>query len=353
MSGLSADLHAYRLPLVTPLITAHGTQSERVGVLLSITDGHHTGWGEAAPMPGWSRETLADVGDSLAAAVAGLGAVDGTDDPRIAAMLDELERQPHARAAVAGAVLDLTARQQGLSVALVLSDDAVSSVAVNGLVADAEPQLVAAAVRGCVDRGCAAVKIKVAALDPSADLARVAAARQAAGPDVELRVDANGGWDVDTAVATLLAMSEFDIAFCEEPTVGIDAIAAVGALSAVPVAVDESARTVDDIAEALGTRAIDVVVVKPQALGGADLGLRAIRLAQELGASAVVTTMIDSAVGVAHAAHLAAASGSSLAHGLDTSPRLGSDVGSPLEVIDGRLRLPAGPGLGVVPDIAR
>ncbi|MGZ0220408.1 MAG: o-succinylbenzoate synthase, partial [Acidimicrobiales bacterium] len=72
------------------------------------------------------------------------------------------------------------------------------------------------------------------------------------------------------------------------------------------------------MARALGTGAIDVVVIKPQSMGGPDLAMRAVRLTREFGATPVVTTMIDSAIGVRHALHVAAASGATLAHGLAT-----------------------------------
>ena len=163
-------------------------------------------------------------------------------------------------------------------------------MSVNGLISHVEPSQVAAAAADLVADGTSAIKLKVAAVDPTTDLARVAAARSAIGDDIELRLDANGGWDVDTAIATLRAMADHDVSFCEEPTPGIDGIAAVGAAGVVPVAVDESAVTLDDIAIALRTEAISVVVIKPQALGGPDMAMAAAALLEEFGADGVVTT---------------------------------------------------------------
>lgn len=358
--GLSTGLRDYRLGLVSPLNTAHGAVRERHGVLFSVSDGVHCGWGEAAPMPGWSVETLAGCRSVLELAAARLARCDSLDDPGVAAALDALEARPHARAAVAGAVLDLTAQQRRTSVASVLVGPGPApgsgpgsalpqSVAVNGLISHAEPTEVAAAATDLVADGMTAVKLKVAALDPATDLARVAAARCAIGDDVELRLDANGGWDVATAVETLEAMAEHDVAFCEEPASGIDDIAAVGAAGVVAVAVDESAVSVDDIAAALRTGTIGVVVVKPQALGGPDSAMAALALLESFGAVGVVTSMIDSAVGVAHAAQVAAAALPQTAHGLYTSYLLEDDVGPRLDVSAGRLLLPQSPGIGVSP----
>ena len=378
--GLVTELRDYRLGLVSPLVTAHGVVDHREGLLISISDGTHVGWGEATPLPGWSRESLADCRTTLESTTSRLAHLDSVNDPRFGAILAELEARPHARAALAGAAFDLFARRHGVSIASLLEastspgwsaepwggqgvpraelstspgwsaeGEAPRSVLVNGLISQRQPEAVANAAAELALQGMTAVKLKVAAADPRTDLARVAAARSAIGDDIELRLDANGGWDIDTAIATLHKMAGYNIAFCEEPTTGIDGIAVVGAASAVPVAVDESAVNLSDIAAALRTNKISVVVIKPQALGGPDLALAAVALVEESGADAVVTTMIDSAIGVAHAVHVAAAVLPEKAHGLATSALLAEDTAPRLKVEDGKLHLPNPPGLGVSP----
>ncbi|MDE0607516.1 MAG: o-succinylbenzoate synthase [Acidimicrobiaceae bacterium] len=355
--GLTSELRDYRLKLASPLKTAHGEVTHRNGVLFSMSDGFHTGWGEAAPLPGWSRESLGDCRKALGFVAGRLGRLEGVDDPRVAETLKELEARPCVRAAVLGALLDLAAKGDGVTVASLLSnqfaaapkDKLLRSVSVNGLISDGEPSGVAAAAEDLVAGGISAIKLKVAAADPQTDVARVSAARSAIGDDVDLRLDANGGWDVDTAVSTLREMADFNVAFCEEPTTGIEQIAAVGASGVAPVAVDESAGNLGEIAAALRTNTIKVVIVKPQALGGSDFAMAATALAEDFGATAVVTTMIDSAVGVAHAAHLAVAALPLEVHGLATSTLLVDDVGPRITLKRGRLHLPQTPGLGVSP----
>ncbi|MCY3850697.1 MAG: o-succinylbenzoate synthase [Acidimicrobiaceae bacterium] len=358
--ALIAELRDYRLALASPLVTAHGVVKQREGVLFSISDGVDVGWGEAAPLPGWSQESLTDSRRTLDSVAPRLAQLDSLGDLRLAAILAELEAQPHARAALAGAVFDLSSRRQGVSLAGFLRSRFSSashasgsplsrSVLLNGLISHGDPAKVGAAAAALVAEGVSAVKLKVAAAGPQTDVARVSAARSAIGDDIELRLDANGGWDVETAISTLREMAGCNVAFCEEPTSGIDGIAAVGAAGVVPVAVDESAATPDDIVAALKTNMIRVVIVKPQALGGSDLAMSAIALAEDFGATAVVTSMIDSAVGVAHAAHVAAASLPGQVHGLATSDMLNEDVGPRLGIESGKLILADLPGLGVAP----
>ncbi len=376
---LTVDTRPYELALRTPLRTAHGEIARRSGLLVSVSDGEHTGWGEAAPVPGWSAHDLDTVCEALAAAVG-----ERIDAAGLEVALDRLSAVPEARAALAGATADLRAQQTGLPLAVWLARQATEerppsareptpelsaqapgegsiSVAVSEVIAAADPEAAGEAARQAVQAGIGSLKVKVAGPSPTTDLARVAAVRASAGPDTELRLDANGGWPPERAVQMLDSFTEFGIAFCEEPTAGIEAIAAVGAAASIPVAVDESARSLGDIATAVRSGSIGVVVVKPQALGGSDLAMQAIGLVRSHGAAAVVSTMIDSAVGVAHAVHVAAAAeitaaaatGATappgLAHGLATSALLASDTADPLPVIAGRIAVGAGSGLGTAP----
>ncbi len=349
MTGLTADVRPFRLPLRSVLSTGRGHTRHRSGLLLGISDGTHTGWGEATPMLGWSPASVDSTAASLAAVSAAVSMVDDPSDPRLDHLLDDLERAPHARAAMAGALADLTARRQGTTIAAALSRSAARAVPVNAMISAEQPEMVESSCAAAVAVGHRCIKIKVGVLDLVSDMARVQVARATVGPGVELRIDANGAWPIDTAIEALRQMADLGVSYCEEPSDGIDAIAAVGSHSDIPVAVDESVRDVDDIARALGTGSIDVVVVKPQALGGPDLAMRAIGLAREFGASAVVTSMVDGAIGVAHALHVAAASGIDMAHGLATSSLLEADIGPAPRIDAGMMALGSAAGLGIDP----
>lgn len=340
---MTFDLAPYELPLVSPMVTSYRTIESRRGALVSLAESGLTGWGDVCPMIGWSRHSLDEVTGHLTMAGARLGS-ELLDD-----VLEMLEVVPEARAALAGAAFDLASQRAGVPLAALLDDSAVERVRVNASIgAAATPRAVSEASLA-VAAGFTTLKLKVGAAAPEHDVARVGAIRSAVGDEVEIRLDANGAWDVDTAVATLDRLADSGVAFCEEPTAGIDAIAAVGAHSAIPVAIDESARTLDEVSRALDTGTIEVVVVKPQALGGPDLAMRAIDLARRVGATVVVTSMVDSAIGVAHAVHVAAAAGTEVAHGVATSTLLADDVARALPIEDGHVLVPTLPGLGVSP----
>ena len=371
---MRTEIHPFRVALRSPFVTGGVSVRFRSGFLVSITAGGHTGWGEASPLPGWSRNSLLQTETALRPALEAIG----TDaESAVVAAIASLEHAPHARAAVAGAWADLQARQEGTTLAahLIESTGAGRSrstgagraetsgkdrsgpapyeeVAVNALVTADEPDDVGSEAQDAVEAGFRAVKLKVGRAEPATDVDRVRAARAGLGPETELRLDANGAWDQATAVEVLGRMQDCNIAYCEEPVAGIEAIAAVGRRSRIPVAVDESIRSESDAVRALEL-GVSTLIVKPQALGGPDVALAIVARTREAGASVVVTSFLDSAVGLAHALHVAAAVDAAASHrqvhGLATAELLAEDLAAPPPIASGAMPLPSSSGLGVTP----
>lgn len=335
--------------------TGRGTTRRRDSALVALRADGHTGWGEASPLPGWSSD---DMDAALATLRSGSPlAIDGSAWEAVGAWLAAAENAASARAAIAGAALDLDARRAGVPLWHHLAErhpsldvgGARSSPRVNALVSATPVDDVAAGVRAAISTGTTTVKLKVGALDPGADLERIAAAR-AAGPEVTLRLDANGAWDHDTAVDVLRRALAFGVELCEEPVSGVAEIAAVGREVEIGVAVDESLRGPGDLAVVIGHAGdLAALIVKPQALGGPDRAIDTVVAARAAGIGVIVTSMIDSAVGLAHAAHVAAACGLATAHGLATASLLSADVAAGLAVIDGHIVLGDEVGLGIGP----
>ena len=357
---MRAELHPFRLPLRAPLLTGGVSVRFRAGFLVSLSADGLVGWGEASPLPGWSRTSVLDTEAALrrtldGIAAAGEAALGGLLD--LDNLLDGLTDAPHARAAVAGAWADLRAQRAGRPLAAELCRvqrrDVAAAVMVNELVAAPEPSRVERDTRTAAGDGFKAVKLKVGAVAPAVDVDRVRAARAGLGPAAELRLDANGAWDPATALNVLDRVQDCGIAYCEEPVTGIEAIAAVGRRSPVPVAADESIRGETDAVRALEL-GVGTLIIKPQALGGPDVALLIAARAREAGASAVVTSFLDSAVGVAHALHVAAAVDAAAphgrAHGLSTASLLADDVAETPPVAAGAMAVPGAHGLGLAPD---
>ena len=186
--------------------------------------------------------------------------------------------------------------------------------------------------------GCTTAKVKVAEPgQPEAeDLDRVEAVRDALGRGGKVRVDANGAWDVDQASRMIKALDRFDLEYVEQPCAELAQMAALRRRVNVPLAADESVRTADDPLRVAGLEAADLVVLKVQPLGGVWPALRVAELA---GLPAVVSSALETSVGIAAGVALAAALPElPYACGLGTVTMLAGDVvADPLVPVNGYL----------------
>jgi O-succinylbenzoate synthase len=199
--------------------------------------------------------------------------------------------------------------------------------------------------------GCRTAKVKVAERGQTLadDVARVQAVRTLMGPEGRVRVDANGGWNVDEAERALHALADCDLEYVEQPCATIDELAELRTRIArwdIPIAADESVRKAADPLAVARAGAADVIVIKAQPLGGVH---RALQIVAEAGLPAVVSSALDTSVGLAMGAALAAALPDlEFDCGLGTASLFTADVAAPA------LR-PSGGGLPVArvtPDAA-
>lgn len=172
------------------------------------------------------------------------------------------------------------------------------------------PAVAAAAVADVLARfdGCRTAKVKVAERGQvlADDVARVRAVREAMGPEGRIRVDANGGWNVDEAEHAVHALAECDLEYVEQPCATVPELAELRRrvkYMGIPVAADESVRRSADPLAVARAGAADLLVVKAQPLGGVR---RALQIIAATGLPAVVSSALDTAVGLSQGAALAA-----------------------------------------------
>lgn len=208
-------------------------------------------------------------------------------------------------------------------------------VPVNTTVPAVDPERAAALVRAS---GCRTAKVKVAepGQDLAADLARVAAVREALGPDGHVRVDANGAWDVATAALAIARLDAHDLEYVEQPCATLEELRDLRGRVDVPLAADESVRTARDPERVAAAGAADVLVLKAQPLGGVA---RALEVATAAGLPVVVSSALETSVGLAAGLAFAAALPElPYACGLGTGTLLAADVvNDPLLPVDGAL----------------
>jgi O-succinylbenzoate synthase len=210
-----------------------------------------------------------------------------------------------------------------------------SRIAVNATIPAVEP---ARAHAMATASGCRTAKVKVAETGQrdADDLARVEAVRDALGPAGKVRIDVNGAWDVDHAVAMITALGRFELEYVEQPCATLEELALVRRRVDVPVAADESIRRAEDPLRVRAAEAADVAVLKVQPLGGVRAALR---IAEACGLPVVVSSAVETSVGLAAGLALAAALPElPYACGLGTLSLLAGDVvADPLTPVDGEI----------------
>jgi O-succinylbenzoate synthase len=203
------------------------------------------------------------------------------------------------------------------------------------------PAVDASSVNTVLDRfpGCRTVKVKVAEAGQSLedDIERVSFVRHRLGPEGRIRLDANGSWRVDEAERAIRALAEFDLEYVEQPCTSVAELAEIRARIndlGIPVAADESVRKAFDPLAVARAGAADILVIKAQPLGGIAAALR---IVADAGLPVVVSSALDTSVGLSMGAHLAAAIPDvDYDCGLGTAALLAADVtDTPLHPVDG------------------
>ncbi len=205
------------------------------------------------------------------------------------------------------------------------------SVPVNAIVPAVAPEKARAMT---IASGCTTAKVKVADGD---DEARVEAVRDALGPAGRIRIDVNAAWDVDEAASRINALERYGLEYVEQPVATLEEMAALRRRVGVPLAADESVRKAEDPLHIPGlAEAADVIVLKVQPLGGVR---RCLEVAEAAGLPAVVSSAVETSVGLAAGVALAAALPElPYACGLGTQWLLARDVtDDPLVPVDGVL----------------
>jgi o-succinylbenzoate synthase len=335
------ELYHYSLPFSRPLVLGGTTLRRREGLLLRLSgDDGSEGWGESAPLPGFSRESLDEAAEQLrrlAGSITGREVTEDWVDP-YGEFVRELGRAaPSVRFGLELAVCNLWAAYSGRPLPQVVASSPRAEVPVNGLLSGS-PGGVLEEARIMRDAGYRSVKLKVGVRTVAEDVGLVRALGDELGDGISLRLDANRAWNYEEASQFVRGTPRFE--YVEEPLADParlpDLVRELGA----PVALDESLVAMDP--EALDKHCYaQAFVLKPTLLGGISQTLWVAQRARSLGVTPVVSSAYESGVGTAALVALSAGIGDRpVATGLDTYRMVEGDV------LEMPLRLPA-PGVDV------
>ena len=323
-------------------------------VRLTAVDGS-IGLGNIDPSPGYSVETieqsLVALRDRLAPAVQGADA--GNPHRLLRAMDAALAGHLDAKAAIEMAAVDLLARRLGIPVHQYLGGAVVERVRFNAWIGILPPDEAATEARKWFDKGFRSAKIKVGG-GIAADRDRVAAVREAVGPTMSLRADANAGYSVDDAIALGRLLEPLDLQLLEQPVADDDlaGMAKVRQAIGIPVMADESITDHASLVAVIRADCADIVKLKVMKQGGFLRCRRMLETAAAAGMKVVIGHGFGLGVNTVAEIMLAATSEYVL-EGLEcVGPLKTADdiVTARLDLDSGAIDLPGGPGLGVTLD---
>jgi o-succinylbenzoate synthase len=339
------DLFRYNLLFSQPVMLKGATLRRREGVLLRLTgDDGSEGWGESAPLPGFSRESLDEATVQLRRLAGSMMNREATDDwvaseGDFSRELDRLSPAPSVRFGLELAVWNLYAASSGKTLPGLITSHPRTAVPVNGLLSGSSDEVLEEA-RRMRETGYRSIKLKVGVRTVAEEVETVRVLGEEMGDGVSLRLDANRAWGYREAAGFVRGAEGTSFEYVEEPLADPARLPELVREYGTPVALDESlvAMEPEDLE---AHRYASAVVLKPTLIGGIARTLRLAERALRLGMTPVVSSAYESGVGTAALVALSAGIGErEIPAGLDTYRSLAGDV------LDVALDLPA-PGIDV------
>ena len=350
MSTISRiDVYKLKIPCTVPTVVAYGEMAGGEGLLVRIETGDGLyGLGEGGPdfyVTGEIQAATFEVGRELAKRMIGTNAA--AIEARVAQMHDTIRYHGSTKGAFETALWDISGKRAGRPLFELWGGERQTLETDHTVVLDTS-DVMAAKAADLKEKGFRSIKIKVGRTVQE-DLDRVRAIREAVGTEVSLRIDANQGWDVSTAIATLKAMAPYGIEFCEQPVPVWDerGMKVVRGRSPIAIMADESVADHRDAFRLAAAGACDYLNIKLAKSGGLSIGLKIDAIAEAAGMRCMLGCMEETRLGLTAAAHLAAARPNIAFLDLDGCFFLAEDpVTGGITYDGGSITLPESPGLG-------
>ncbi|MDQ1372325.1 MAG: Dipeptide epimerase [Candidatus Thermoplasmatota archaeon] len=327
---------------------ATGSADVAENIAVKIVSGDESGVGCASPSD-VTHETVRTVEEFLAKVPKKIVGTDEADLSGLHRRLDAIAPgNTSAKAAVDIAAYDLLSKRAGKPLREFLGGARGDSVLTDMTIGIESKDVTVKRALKHYKEGFRALKIKVG-LDLEDDVRRVAAVRDAVGPKVQLRVDANQGYSVEQAVTFCEAMRTLDVAVVEQPVKAEDyaGLKRVKERSAVPIMADECVKDVADARRVIRDEVVDLINIKLMKSSGIHDAITINRLAAEAGIGTMVGCMGEIQLSIAAGLHFVLSSENVRFADLDSHFNIVGDPSSGLEFIDGTLRAPKTPGLGI------
>ncbi len=297
----------FRTKFILPLFTSKTVFKERRGVFIKLTTDSGTGWGEASPLPGFSKETVSDVKRTLRQ-------IEQNYRNKNIASIREIEKYPSLNFGIEQAVSSIIIARNGYDAPFGLLPS--GEIKINALLSLGNEKDFLENVSAVSRSGYERIKIKIGLGNFEKELKLLTKANELIkGSNIKLRLDANGCWTFGKAKENLEKLKHLDIEYVEDPVSDIDELIRLADISSVPLAADELLLDAKNL-ELLLESNVNNYVLKPMLIGGLkktfDIADKIFRKGKE----AILSSTFESPLGTSYLAYGAAMFKSNLIHGI-------------------------------------
>ena len=341
MKDLQLTYSPYTLELKKSFFTARTEIKERKGFILRLTDpDSFEGIGDCCPFPEFGSESIEDVENVLS-------------DFKLKIIIDEIEieksinnclanykKLPALRHGLEQAIINIICSKNKTTIDNLLNLKLKKQVNVNAAIGFMNVGESVNAAETLIGEGFTTLKLKAGRSNFEEDFSVIKLIRETIGDNIKLRIDSNGNWNLDEAIINLKALEQFDIEYAEQPVINLSDYIKLKKKTNIPLAPDESIRSVKDAKEFIKSRAVSYLILKPMMIGGLLPTLEIINQAVAENITPVITSSFESAVGKTNAVIAAASVKANVAHGLGVADHfLNTITNDPFPIKSGKIIL--------------
>ncbi len=318
----------FKVGFKKPFISSSQKIIERIGFYLVITDHQgNKGIGEVSPLPGLSKENIVQTEEDINYLIKffSIGEFELRNKLWNKISQDRIIA-PSVRFGFEQALFSLAIKQKASFEAQILGLTNKNTIEVNSIIALDNENEVLNRVNSEINSGYKTIKLKVGRDNFADDLRIIELVRKNIPEKINLRLDVNGAWDIDTAYNHIQQLSPFNIQFIEDPCSHADCMAKLSKVSPIPIALDFPTTSMDDLEMYIVNRTFNYIVIKPMILGSVFELIKMIELAETKNVNLIISSAFETAVGRSMLVFLASLTKHNYAHGLATSEYLQNET---------------------------
>lgn len=341
MKDLKLTYSPYTLKLKKSFFTARTEIKERKGFILRLTDTDgFEGIGDCCPFPEFGSESIEDVENVVSDFKLKVIINETEIEKSINNCLLNYNKLPALRHGLEQAIINIICNKNKTTIDNLLNLNLKKQVNVNAAIGFLNVEESVKAARNHIEKGFTTIKLKIGRSNFEEDFSVIKLIRETFGENIKLRIDSNGNWNLDEAIINLRALEQFDIEYAEQPVNNLSDYIKLKKKTNIPLAPDESIRSVKDAKEFIKSGAVSYLILKPMMIGGMLPTLEIIKQALTENIIPVITSSFESAVGKTNAVIAAATVKVIVAHGLGVADHfINTITNDPFPIKSGKIIL--------------